>query len=401
MKRKDFIKWTGLAVLSPLAVLESCKPKADKAAAAVAVTTYTCPMHPQIVQTKMGTCPICGMDLVVFDKNNKDAFLTLSREQQLLANVTVLEIGSGKVDNITRLNGRLVVNPSNTVYVSSRVAGRIESLSVKETGALVQKGQLLYRIYAEQLLALQKEYRLAVAQAKQFPADRRFQEIEAAARQKLLLYGQTPAQVTQLISTEQDNHYVYYYAPAAGVVAELTVSEGQYVAEGSPILKLEDYGQLWVEADLYPGEASTISKGQTVQVIIAGNEAEPFPMKVEFLEPALQAGTQLLTVRGTIKNSNRQFQPGMPVQVLLNKGSVSEVLQLPLAAVIRDGQSAHVWVQSAAEKFEPREVKIGLENAEMVTILEGLDEGEKVVISGAYLLYSEYILKKGKHPIHS
>ena len=113
MKRKDFIKWTGLAVLSPLAVLESCKPKADKAAAAVAVTTYTCPMHPQIVQTKMGTCPICGMDLVVFDKNNKDAFLTLSREQQLLANVTVLEIGSGKVDNITRVNGRLVVNPGS------------------------------------------------------------------------------------------------------------------------------------------------------------------------------------------------------------------------------------------------------------------------------------------------
>jgi Cu(I)/Ag(I) efflux system membrane fusion protein len=109
----------------------------------------------------------------------------------------------------------------------------------------------------------------------------------------------------------------------------------------------------------------------------------------------------LLTVRGTIKNTNRQFQPGMPVQVLLNRGSVSEVLQLPQAAVIRDGQSAHVWVQSAAEKFEPREVKIGLENAEMVTILEGLDEGEKVVISGAYLLYSEYILKKGKHPIHS
>lgn len=401
MKRKDFIKWTGLAVLSPLAVLESCKEKSDKAAAAVAVTTYTCPMHPQIVQTKMGTCPICGMDLVVFDKNNKEAALTLGKEQQLLANVSTVVIGTGSVENISRLNGRLVVNPSNTVYVSSRVAGRIESLSVKETGALVQKGQLLYRIYSEQLLALQKEYRLAVAQIKQFPADRRFQEIEAAARQKLLLYGQTPAQVTQLISTEQDNPYVYYYAPASGVVAELTVSEGQYVAEGSPILKLEDYAQLWVEADLYPGEASKVSKGQNLQVVISGNEEEKYSMKVEFIEPALQAGTQLLTVRGTIKNPNRQFQPGMPAAVLLPRGSRSGALQLPLAAVIRDGKSAHVWIQSEPEKFEPRDVKVGMENADTIEILEGLEEGEKVVVSGAYLLYSEYILKKGKHPIHS
>jgi Cu(I)/Ag(I) efflux system membrane fusion protein len=401
MKRKDFIKWTGLVVVSPLAVLESCKENGDNAATVAVVTTYTCPMHPQIVQTKMGTCPVCGMDLVVFDKNNKEADLTLSKEQQLLANITTVEIGAGSLENSTRLNGRLVVNPSNTIYVTSRVEGRIESLFVKETGALVQKGQVLYRIYSEQLLTLQKEYRLTVAQVKQFPADRRFQEIEAAARQKLLLYGQTPAQVAQVISTEQDNPYVNYYAPATGVVAELTVSEGQYVGEGSPLLRLEDYGQLWVEADLYPGEASTISKGQTVQVVIAGNEATPYPMKVEFMEPALQAGTQLLTVRGTIKNTNLLFQPGMPVQVVLNRGSASELLQLPLAAVIRDGQSAHVWVQAAAEKFEPREVKIGMENTDTIVVLEGLEEGEKVVISGAYLLYSEYILKKGKHPLHS
>lgn len=132
-----------------------------------------------------------------------------------------------------------------------------------------------------------------------------------------------------MVSTEQDNPYVYYYAPASGVVAELTVSEGQYVAEGSPILKLEDYGQLWVEADLYPGEASKVNKGQNLQVVIAGNEEEKYSIIVEFIEPALQAGTQLLTVRGTIKNPNRQFQPGMPAQVLLNRGSASGVLQLP------------------------------------------------------------------------
>lgn len=398
MERKDFLKWASFALLSPITMLQSCNQQEGDAVATME-TTYTCPMHPQIVQTKMGTCPICGMDLVLFDKNNKDAILTLNSDQQLLANVTTIVVGAGSLNNIKRLNGRLVVDPSNTVFISSRISGRIEQFSVRETGVMVQKGQLLYRIYSEQLLVLQNEYRLAVAQVKQFPSDRRFKEIETAARQKLLLYGQSEKQLEQLLSTDKEQPYVYYYAPASGVIAELSITEGQYVEEGSPILKLEDYSQLWVEADLYPGESADIKKGQLLEVVVAGNEQEKLRMNVEFIEPSLQSGSQLLTVRGSIANSGARFQPGMPVQVLLNRGTASPVLQLPHAAVIRDGKSAHVWVQTDPEKFEPREVHIGIENADTVEILEGLEDGERVVVSGAYLLYSEYILKKGKHPV--
>src|SRR5690606_14744752 len=120
--------------------------------------TYTCPMHPQVVQQQPGTCPLCGMDLVAFDKSNEEKFLILSRNQQLLANVSTVILGNSSFENQTYLNGRLLVNPEQTKYISSRIAGRIEQLHVKETGIQVIKGQPLYKIYSEQLQTLQNEY---------------------------------------------------------------------------------------------------------------------------------------------------------------------------------------------------------------------------------------------------
>ncbi|WEK18133.1 MAG: efflux RND transporter periplasmic adaptor subunit [Candidatus Pedobacter colombiensis] len=401
MERKLFIKGMALMILLPSVFIAACSNEKKPEAEAVKEKqqTFTCPMHPQIIRHEMGTCPICGMDLVPIEMNSNDKALKVDEKRQALANITTIMIGENTLSGAKQLNGRLVVNPEQSSYISSRIAGRVEQLYIRETGVKVSKGQPLYKLYSEQLATLQQEYLMAVAQEKQFQGDKIERQIVASAKQKLLLYGQSENQVQQLVKTQKKDSYVVFYAPESGVVAELSVTQGQYVAEGSPILRLEGYGQLWVEADVYPNEATKIKQGQKVRVVVAGWEGQPQEMTISFITPSLQSSTQLTQIRGSISNPGNQWQPGLQVNVFLPSGNKSNVLTLPVDAVIRDGKGMHVWVKSGKDSFEPRLVKTGTENDNQVEIAEGLKNGDQVVVTGAYLLYSEYILKKGKNPV--
>lgn len=399
MQRKQFIKKIAIALAAPAVLLSACKQTGKAVDPAAKQQTYTCPMHPQIVQSKPGTCPICGMDLVPFDKNNAGNALQLSESQQALAGITTVRVGAGPLSNHTQLNGRLAINPEATEYVSSRVPGRIEVLYIKENGVPVKKGQPVYKIYSEQLATLQLEYLLAVKQASEFSGDAHFQQILKASRQKLLLYNMSEAQIASIVKHQKIAPFVTYSAPSGGVVAELSVSEGQYVAEGSTIMRIEGYDSLWVEADVYPSEAANVRIGQRVQVIIPGWEDQPQRMTIQLITPSLQSGTQLMQIRGTIPNVNNQWQPGLQANVLLPGKSATNALTLPADAVIREQKGMHVWIEKEKGRYEPRMVTTGMETSGRVEITSGLAEGDMVVATGAYLLYSEFILKKGKNPM--
>ncbi len=401
MERKEFIKSFAIGILTPALFISACTEGKNEKVSNVKSQTFTCPMHPQVVQDKMGTCPVCGMDLVPFEKNSTDAALHLDESQRALANVTTMAVGLKAFSTYKQLNGRLVVNPEKTEYISSRVAGRLERLYVRQTGEKIRKGQPLYQIYSEQLASLQQEYLLALAQVAQFQSDQTFLQILKSARQKLSLYGQSESQIKALGDSKKTSPNITYLAPENGTVAELSVTQGQYVSEGSQIIRLEGYQSLWLEADVYSSEVGSIKNGQQVKVVVPGWEDQPQMVTLEFISPALQANTQLIQLRGAMPNPNSQWQPGLQANVFLPTESKTDAINLPIDAVIRDGKGAHVWIERAKGKFEPQIVKTGMESFDTIEVKEGLKTGDQVVISGAYLLYSEYILKKGKNPMAS
>lgn len=386
-----------LLILAFALLGEACKQKSSSNGVTAAVT-YTCPMHPQIIESQPGTCPICGMDLVVFDRSDSTKMVILDSTQRILANVTTMVVGDTSVSSHRVLNARVITNPGNTHVIASRVAGRIEFLTTKETGVKINKGELLYRVYSEELEALQQEYLVAAAQHQEFPGDEQFSRIEKTARQRLLLFGQTNDQVTKLLKSKQPNPVANYYSTVNGIVAEVIASEGGYVAEGGPIIRLEQYEDVWIEADVYPSERQNVSTGMSVPVFVSGSR-EPETMKIDFISPDYQPGSQITTIRGRLATNGSNLVPGMRVEVHLAEKGENAATIVPLESVIRDSKGSHVWVETLANRFEPRVVVTGKENDRQAEIVSGISNGDRVVVTGAYLLYSEYVLKKGSEPV--
>ena len=223
----------------------------------------------------------------------------------------------------------------------------------------------------------------------------RYKSIFEASKQKLLLYGMTETQLAALRSVNDIRTSIMLVSPASGIVTSLSVQEGQYVSEGTPLMQIDDVSNLWLEAELYPSEIKLVKVGDKVNLRIAGDEYEG---KVDFLSPEYKAGTQIAIMRVSIPNKNGSLLPGMHAQVLFTHSS-RESLSVPSDAVIQDGNGSHLYVQRGRNTFRPIHVQTGQEDFQRVEILEGVQAGDTVVISGAYLLYSELVLKNGTDPM--
>jgi membrane fusion protein, copper/silver efflux system len=323
----------------------------------------------------------------------------LSDTQIRLANVTTRAITTQPIGETILVNGRLLVNEELSDVVSSRVQGRIERLYFKESGLSIQKGQPLYTLFSESLLTLQKELLLAKEQYESLGAtEKRYKSFYDAARRKLMLYGMTEQQIQTLENSKQIKSAITFVSPASGVISELSITEGQYVAEGTQLMKIQDLTSLWLEADLFPGETRLARKGEKLTVKIAGDEHSSWEATIDFLSPEFRSNSQVTVMRASLNNPGLKMRPGMQAQVFFTH-SAKKALTLPIDAVIRDGNGTHVYVQRGMNTFRPAPVKTGLEDFDNVEITEGINEGDTVVITGAYLLYSEIILKKGADPM--
>jgi Cu(I)/Ag(I) efflux system membrane fusion protein len=378
----------------------SCKSKTN------AVTSdpdvyYTCSMDPQVIESKPGKCPICHMQLTAARKSaqKNDYELRLSPEQIQLGNIIVDTIHDGEIGNQIILTGALNFNQLNATAVSARIAGRVDKLYFKNIGDYVPKGAKLFDLYSEELNTAKQEYILALQKQKALGNSViDYNSLIESAKNKLLLWGMSEAQVKALDENTQPNNITSFYSTSGGYITELNIKEGDYVTEGTSIVRLADLSSLWVEAQLYTSQLPQLNTSAKAVVQFPDIPGKQIEGSIEFVNPEINPATRINIVRVTIPNKDNILKPGMPAYVVI-KNPRYKTLSLPIDAVLRTGTMAMVWTRTSANKFMSKMVETGMESDGMIEIKSGLKEGDAVVVNGAYLLQSEYIFRKGASPM--
>ncbi|MFN0176675.1 MAG: efflux RND transporter periplasmic adaptor subunit [Saprospiraceae bacterium] len=323
-----------------------------------------------------------------------ETMLTLPEQDKLLAGIKSDSAVIKNISELTTLVGKTAFDERLVNVLTSRLKGRLDRLYIRTPGGFVKKGQPVYAIYSEALLADENDYLLALDQFEQAVAQKEIaQQLLDAARNKLSLWTLSKEQIEALETSRVASPLMEFYSPYSGYLVELNVREGEYVDIGTPILKTAGLQTLWVETQVYSDEVKYLSQNPSLSVEFEAYPNELFTGEVVFDNPLLEESQKVNLVRLKVGNRGGRLRPGMMAYVYLQRNQ-KKTLVIPKSALLLES-AISVWVETPDGMYEQRMVTTGIENKREVEITSGLRAGEKVVVSGAYFLKSENTVRQG------
>ena len=342
------------------------------------------PMQPATHFDKPGKSPFMDMQLVprYADGDGPAAGsvrIDASTMQNLGMRTAAVEIGS--LARGLRVPGTIGWDLRQAIAVSARADGVIDTLYVRAPFERVKAGQPLAALIAPAWNSAAQEY-LALGTATS--ADAR--GLRSAAQERLRALGMDDAQIR---SVGRGNPRIVLRAPTDGVVSTLDVREGQRVNAGMPIMTINGLRSVWLEAAIPQGQAGDIAPGTPVQATVSARPGEMFRGHVEALLPDIDPATRTQRARIVLDNPQETLAPGMFAELQLQSGGGRSTPLVPDEAVIATGESTRVIVAEAGGHFRPVAVRTGRSSGGKTEILAGLEGGERVVVSGQFLIDSE------------
>lgn len=388
---------------------------------------YVCPMHPQIVKGEEGSCPICGMDLVlkepveeeptkekkilywvapmdanyrrdeagqspmgmdlvpVYDeggeKDNGDGFPKITINASTAQNMGV-RIEKAKMNELSRtINtiGTVTYNEDSLHHVHARASGWVEKVYTRSLGDPVTKGKTLLEFYSPDILAAQKD--LVIAK-------RAGSSLTKASKTRLRDLNIPQSVIDDVSRTGKSQNRVPIIANHTGVVTRIGIKNGMYITPGTEIYTIADLSSVWVIVDVFEHQLTWVKIGNKAEIQVQGVPGKTWEGKVDYIYPELNPKTRTLKVRLTIDTPKQLLKPNMFAGVTLFTNT-KNALTVPSEAIIYYENSSRLVKVVAENKYQPIEVKIGMKSDGQVEILEGVKEGDDILVSGQFMIDSE------------
>ena len=374
---------------------------------------YQSAMHPWIISDQPGRCTICGMELSPVYEGDKsfdagEGVITLGSNSIQVINVQSDTVKRQALKRSLRFAGTIDDDDTRHRIVSAYIDGRIDKLSVNYVGAEVVAGEPLATLYSPMLLTAEREYvalRKQASTASQTGESADHSDLTSTALQRLKRFGQTDAQIAALPTKDPNDIHTQILAPMSGTVVARHVYEGQYVKEGEKLFEIADFSKMWLLFDAYERDLAWLRPGQKVSVITPASPGKAFEGSIVFIDPNLKEMTRSAKVRVELPNPLVETN-GVRRRELFHKlyaeadvlVELPEVLTVPRSAVLSPGAQSLVYVDKGGGAYEQRKVRIGRAGDQDYEVLDGLNDGERVVTQGNMLIDAQAQLNSTATP---
>jgi len=419
---------------------------------------WTCGMHPQVIETSPGNCPICGMKLVplrggasagkttgagpagagskerrvLFYRNPMDPTVTSpvpmkdsmgmdyvpvyeedgsagSDEAGLVRiNPAVVQnmgvrterVRRGDVKRRIRTVGYLDYDQEKMVTVTTKYPGFVEKVYINYIGQPVRAGEPLFEVYSPELVQTEQELLSALEFAEKMKdtpeeVSRRAAGLVDAARTRLSYWDITPEQVASLERSRKVFRTLTVTAPVGGVVMKrMNALEGMSVRPGMDVMHIANLSSLWLNVEVFDDQLAWLKEGSEASITLTYFPGESFKGKVRYVEPEVSEATRTIKLTLEVPNRDGRLVSGMYATVEFAPVVRANALVVPSQAVIRSGTRNIVVLALGDGRFLPKDVHLGPEGEGWVQVLDGIKDGDEVVTSSQFLIDSESSLRE-------
>jgi membrane fusion protein, copper/silver efflux system len=367
------------------------------------VLYYMCPMHPQYHSDRAGDCPSCGMRLEPVYADNPSAgsgqpmapgAIQVSYEKQQLIGVRIGTVEAQSVEQAIRTVGRVAVDESRLYRLLAPSEGTVRQISDYSTGSIVRKNELLLSFLPSDPGYLASEqaffYALDVlnGSTKTGLSEEQARLGLQNAIDALVKVGMSEMQIAAVAKARKQVTDVEVRSPVTGYVIERSVSAEQRLDRGVGLYEIADLARVWILLDLFENDTRDLRPGTRVRLLQPYAGSRPFEARVSNALPQFDAESRTMKIRLEAENADYSLRPGMFVDADIPV-SRPGVLTVPIDAVVDSGVRKRVFVDRGNGYFEPRRVETGSRFGDRVEIVGGLKPGDRIVLSGTFLLDSE------------